>query len=57
LKKQSQFMPGQMGVTPFVKGGCDNNIRAGEDENKANRTVERNQFEAPASSESIGKRA
>jgi hypothetical protein len=48
LKKQSQFVPGQMGVTPFVKGAYDDNMPAGDDENKAEQAcpepVERGQL-------------
>jgi hypothetical protein len=36
LKKQSQFAPALMGVTPFVKGGYSNKPAGGDDENKAN---------------------
>jgi hypothetical protein len=39
LKKQSQFMPGLMGVTPFIKEAYGKNMPAGDDENKANITV------------------
>jgi len=52
LKKQSQFVPALIGVTPFVKGGYDNNSAAGDDENKAKQS----QFSAPASPKGIEKR-
>ena len=35
LKKQSQFVPGLMSVTSYVKGDYDNMPVAGNDENKA----------------------
>jgi len=38
LKKQSQFVPGLMGVTPFLKGDYDNKPACGADENKAKRS-------------------
>jgi hypothetical protein len=43
LKKQSQFMSGLMGVTPFMKGTFDNISPASKDENKAKQS----QFDAP----------
>jgi hypothetical protein len=57
LKKQTQFMPGLMDVTSSMKGDYDNNPLCGAQQNKANRTVERSQFEPVASPEDIGKRA
>ena len=45
LKKQSQFMPGLMGVTPFVKGGYGVESAVGDEENKASQS----QFDAPFS--------
>jgi len=57
LKKQSQFVPGLMGVMPFMKGAYDDYSPIGEDENKANNDIERSQFEATAKPEGIGKRA
>ncbi len=38
LKKQSQFMPGLMGVTPFVNGAFDDNSPDGDVKNKANQS-------------------
>jgi hypothetical protein len=38
LKKQSQFMPGLMDVTPFVKEGYGDNSPAGDVKNKANQS-------------------
>jgi hypothetical protein len=35
LKKQSQFVPGLIGVKPFVKGDYDNMPAYGVEENKA----------------------
>jgi hypothetical protein len=35
LKKQSQFAPGLIGATPFIKGFYDKVSTGGEDENKA----------------------
>jgi hypothetical protein len=52
LKKQSQFASGQNGAKSLEKGDYDNNLPAGEGENKA----EQSQFNAPASPEGIGKR-
>jgi hypothetical protein len=37
LKKQSQFMPGLMGVTPFMRGDYDNIPHCEVQENKANK--------------------
>jgi hypothetical protein len=49
LKKQSQFMSGLMGVTPFMKRAYDDNMPAGEEENKA----EQSQLETPFSPEDV----
>ena len=38
LKKQSQFLPGQIGVTSFVKGDYGNKPACGAEENKANQS-------------------
>ena len=38
LKKQSQFVPGLMGVTPFMKGAYDDNSPGGDVKNKANQS-------------------
>jgi len=60
LKKQSQFVPAMIGITPFVKGFYGNGSAAGDDENKANQAypehVERSQSSAPALAEGAGKR-
>ncbi len=49
LKKQSQFMPGIMGVKPFMKEAYGNNMPTGEDENKANSPGFGRESEAPSS--------
>jgi hypothetical protein len=38
LKKQSQSMSGEMGVTPYGKGAYDNNSPVGDGQNKANQS-------------------
>jgi hypothetical protein len=38
LKKQSQYVPGIMNVTPFMKGGYGNISDLGIGENKANQS-------------------
>ncbi len=66
LKKQSQFVPDIMGVTPFMEGGYGI-IPAGRfDENKANppglsiptrnRRTSQDQFDAPFSAERSGEK-
>jgi hypothetical protein len=52
LKKQSQFAPAMMGVTPFVKGFYDKESAGGDEENKANQS----RFCAPAKVEGTVKR-
>jgi hypothetical protein len=52
LKKQSQFAPDLMGVTPFMEGGYGNIPAAGTEENKPNQS----QLSALSSPEGIGKR-
>jgi hypothetical protein len=48
LKKQSQFVPGEVDAKSFVTGDYDKTPAAGDEENKANRTcpehVERSQI-------------
>jgi hypothetical protein len=48
LKKQSQFVPNEIGAKPYVTAYYDNMPVNGAEENKANRTcpehVERSQF-------------
>jgi hypothetical protein len=57
LEKQSQFPFSEATARAIVKIAYGDNPDGETDENKANRTVEPSQFEAPASSEGIGKRA
>jgi hypothetical protein len=38
LKKQSQFMPGLIGVMPFMKGAYDDDSPDGDVKNKANQS-------------------
>ena len=38
LKKQSQFVPGLMGVTSFLKGVYENKLAGRAEENKANQS-------------------
>ena len=52
LKKQTQFAPELMGVTPFAKGDYDNMPANGEEENKAKQS----QFPAPEPAKGAGKR-
>jgi hypothetical protein len=52
LKKQSQFVPGLMGVTPFAKGDYGDISVAGIEENKANQS----QFQAPTQQKGTVKR-
>ena len=52
LKKQSQFVPPIVGLTPFIKGFYVRESAVGEVENKAKQT----QFHTIASSEGIGNR-
>ena len=52
LKKQSQFMPAIMGVTPFVKGFYGMESAAGDEEKKAKQT----QFHAVMPTKGTGKR-
>ena len=65
LKKQSQFSPGMMGASPFMTGGYDDFMPAGNAENKANppgiskptsnRRTSQGQFDAPFSPEVLRK--
>ena len=59
LKKQSQFMPGEIDAKPFTTGDYDKMPSAGDEENKANLTrpehVERSQFHAAVQTEPAGK--
>ena len=51
LKKQTQFVPGSMGATPYMKGDYDNMPACGIEENKANskpNKAELSQFQTPA---------
>jgi hypothetical protein len=52
LKKQSQFVPGLMGATSYVKEDYDIKPAAGDNENKAKQS----QLDAPFSPEGIGAR-
>jgi hypothetical protein len=60
LKKQSQYVPAMIGVTPFVKGFYGIESAAGDEENKAKKAcpepVERSQFGAPFGPEGVPKR-
>jgi hypothetical protein len=49
LKKQSQFVPGMMGVNPIMEGGYGDMSRFGAGANKAKQS----QFDAPFSPEGI----
>jgi hypothetical protein len=51
LKKQSQFVPGEMSVTPYGKGAYDNNSPVGDGQNKAKQS----QFDAQTTYEVAGK--
>jgi hypothetical protein len=52
LKKQSQFVPGEMGVTPYGQGGYGNNSPAGDEQNKAKQS----QSHDPGPARGAGKR-
>jgi hypothetical protein len=50
LKKQSQFVPGLMGVRPFMKGGYEDSSPVDEVENKAKQSQSnRSEFGVPSS--------
>ncbi|HUT45160.1 MAG TPA: hypothetical protein VMX36_02700, partial [Sedimentisphaerales bacterium] len=52
LKKQTQFVPAQVGAKSFVKGDYDNKPARGAEENKAKQS----QSPAPALTKGAGKR-
>ncbi|MGB2865650.1 MAG: hypothetical protein WBC05_20130 [Sedimentisphaerales bacterium] len=51
LKKQSQFVPAQVGAKSFMKGDYDKKPAGGVEKNKANQT----QLHAPAQGKGAGK--